>query len=94
VHRTGLPPELSPTGDCQKLPHPDVVVLLECADGAAFLYRITAEGTFGGDTWRATLADGLDQAGYEFALHPSAWVEIPEDVGDPVAYAIQQIRPI
>jgi hypothetical protein len=49
----------------EPMPHPDVVLLEGHADGP-MLYRYTAHGDFGGDTWHETLDDAKRQAVLEY----------------------------
>ena len=71
------------------LPVADVILLVPDTDGGAMLFRYTANGQFGGDTWHATIDDAREQAKFEYdeALEP--WIDVPDDVEDAHAYAIQ-----
>lgn len=72
------------------LPVADVVLIIVDADPGAMLYRYTAHGEFGGDTWHGSLAEARAQAEYEYGdalLEP--WMEVPDDVTDPHHFAVQ-----
>jgi len=46
------------------------------------LYRIAADGEFGGDTWHETLDDVKHQVEWEYQDAVSDWHEIPGAVSD------------
>jgi hypothetical protein len=46
------------------------------------LYRIAADGQFGGDTWHETLDDLNHQVDWEYQGAVSEWNEIPLSVSD------------
>ena len=76
--------------DPSKLPPaPDVILLVGDADGGAMLFRYTAHGEFAGDTWHATVEDAREHAIYDYSDALGDWVEVPIDVEDAHAYAIQ-----
>ncbi len=71
------------------LPLPDVL-LLEASEGSGvMLYRYTAQGEFGGDTWHETIADAKEQAIFEYRDALGRWSEVPADVTDAHAYAVR-----
>jgi len=84
AHTSGFP--LDPA---QMLPFADVVLVVADDDGGAMLFRYTANGEFGGDTWHTTVAEAREQAAFEYddALEP--WIDVPNDVTDAHAFAIQ-----
>jgi hypothetical protein len=84
AHTTGFP--LDPE---KMLPVADVVLIVPDADGSAMLFRYTAHGDFGGDTWHTTVAEAREQAKFEYdeALEP--WIDVPTDIKDAHGYAIQ-----
>jgi hypothetical protein len=84
AHTSGFP--LDPE---KMLPVADVVLVVPDADGGAMLFRYTAHGEFGGDTWHGTVEEAREQAAFEYdeALEP--WIEVPTDIGDAHAFAIQ-----
>ena len=76
--------------DPSKLPPPpDVILLVGDADGGAMLFRYTAHGEFAGDTWHATVEDAREHAIYDYSDALGDWVDVPIDVEDAHAYAIQ-----
>lgn len=88
----GLPPDLADSVDQrQRLPWPRVLVLEEDTEGYS-LYRYTESGEFGGDTWHMTLEDAKHQAAYEFGDRLGSWSEVPEEVADPLSFALQQMK--
>jgi hypothetical protein len=87
-HFRGLPPEL--TGgqdDRERLPGPRVVVIKEDPDGI-FLYRYTEDGSVVGDTWHQSVDEAKEQASFEYGELLNEWREVPSDVSDPVAFAL------
>jgi hypothetical protein len=84
AHTAGYP--LDPA---KMLPVADVVLLVAGGDGGAMLFRYTAHGEFGGDTWHRTPAEAQDQAVYEYGDALGQWVEVPDAVPDAHAYAVQ-----
>jgi hypothetical protein len=44
-----------PIDSSQMLPAPDVVLMIAGPDPGAMLFRYTATGEFGGDTWHPTM---------------------------------------
>jgi hypothetical protein len=71
------------------LPLADVVLVVADESGGAMLFRYTAHGEFGGDTWHATVAEAQEQAAYEYGDALAPWIEVPGDVRDAHAFAIQ-----
>jgi len=71
------------------LPVADVVLLVSDDDTSAMVFRYTAHGEFGGDTFHASIADAkaATDAEYEEALLP--WEEVPGEVGDAHAFAVR-----
>jgi hypothetical protein len=71
------------------LPVADVVLLVSDDGESAMVFRYTAHGEFGGDTFHASIAAAKEeiQAEYEEALLP--WEAVPPDVGDAHAYAMR-----
>lgn len=88
-HFTGLPPELSGGRDTrERLPWPRVL-LIESKNDGIFLNRATKDGAFCGDTWHLSIDDAKAQAESEYGEAMGAWIEVPEDVQDPIAFALQ-----
>ena len=71
------------------LPVADVLLLVASDDPDAMLFRYTAYGEMGGDSWHPTIADAKEQARDEYgdALFP--WEPVPDEVADAHDYAIQ-----
>lgn len=87
THTTGFP--LDPA---KMLPDADVVLLVagEDADApGAMLFRYTAYGEVGGDTWHPTESDAREQAAEEYGDALGAWLDVPDDVTDAHAFAVQ-----
>lgn len=78
-----------PIDPSQMLPAPDVILLVAGADPGAMLFRYTAHGEFGGDTWHASVDSAREQAAYEYDDALGEWVGVPEEVEDAHAYAVQ-----
>ena len=95
THTSGYP--LDPA---KMLPLADVVLLV--AEGepparagqgpgppSAMLFRYTAHGEFGGDTWHPSVAEAREQAAEEYRDALGAWIEVPEGVDDPHVFAVK-----
>jgi len=90
AHHVGLPPDLAGGVDAREQLPSAVVLLIEVKDDGVFLVRFSRERTFAGDTWHQSVADAKEQARYEFGEALSAWVSVPVDVEDAVAFAFAQ----
>jgi hypothetical protein len=86
VERQWAPVTPEPTSP-GSMPPADVLVIDDRPDGI-FLFRCTAAGEFGGDTWHRSVDEAKDQAAYEFGPDVR-WRPIPETESDPVAFAIR-----
>jgi hypothetical protein len=84
AHTAGFP--MDPT---KMLPVADVVLLVADDDEGAMLFRYTTDGEFGGDTWHATVAEAQEQAAYEYGDALIPWIEVPTEVADAHAFAVQ-----
>jgi hypothetical protein len=84
THTTNFP--LDPE---KMLPEADVVLLVADDDPGAMLFRYSAFGEVGGDTWHLTLADAQSQAGEEYGEALGEWVEVPDDITDAHFYAVR-----
>ena len=84
AHTTGFP--LDPE---KMLPTADVVLVVPDEGQGAMLFRYTAHGDFAGDTPHATVGEALEQAAFEYDDALGAWVEVPDEVKDAHAFAIQ-----
>lgn len=72
------------------LPPPDVILLVaDDADPGAMLFRYTVHGEFGGDTWHESVDDAREHAIYDYSDALGDWVDVPVEVEDAHAYAIQ-----
>jgi hypothetical protein len=84
VHTGGFP--LAPD---RMLPDADVVVLVGDGKEGTMLFRYSAHGELCGDTPHSSVAEAERQAATEYgdALFP--WIDVPADVNDAHAFAIQ-----
>lgn len=88
----GFPPELTDDKDQRTLlQYPSVLVIEETTDGF-YLYRYTDKGDFSGETWHPSLKEAKEQAGFEYEDSMGDWREVPENVKDPVEYALSQLK--
>jgi hypothetical protein len=83
-HTMGIP--LDPA---KLLPLPDVLLLESSADSGVMLFRYTIQGESAGDTWHESIADAKEQAIFEYRDALGRWFEVPDDVTDAHAYAVQ-----
>lgn len=84
VHTTGYP--LDPA---KMLPEADVVLLVANDDPGAMLFRYTAYGEVGGDSWHPTAAEAREQASDEYGEALGAWLAVPDEVDDAHAFAVR-----
>jgi len=70
------------------LPPADVLLLVAGPDPDAMLFRYTAYGEMGGDSWHLSLDDAKAQAVGEYGAALMPWEAVPDEVGDAHAYAI------
>jgi hypothetical protein len=84
THTTGYP--LDPA---KMLPPADVVLIIADDDPGVMLFRYTAHGEFGGDTWHPSVSDAQGQAADEYGEALGSWTAVPPDVADPHAYAVR-----
>ena len=52
------------------------------------LFRYTAHGDVGGDTYHATPQEALEQASFEYGDALGEWIAVPDDVVDAHAFAV------
>jgi len=78
-----------PIDPSQMLPPPDVILLIAGDDPGAMLFRYTAHGEFGGDTWHMSPDDAREACIYDYSDALGEWVDVPQEVGDAHAFAIQ-----
>ena len=81
-HYSGTPPEVTDNNNREQMPTASVLVIEDGSDGAFFLYRFSADGRFGGDTWHPNVEEAKEQAVFEFGELLSDWVSIPSDIKD------------
>lgn len=68
---------------------PDAALLLiKTNTEGTFLYRLTNDGSEITDTWHTSVEAAQRQAEFEFGSHLSEWWVVPEDVDDPVSFAL------
>lgn len=84
AHTAGYP--LDPA---KMLPVADVVLLVADADPGAMLFRYTAYGEAGGDTWHATIEEAREQAIEEYADALGEWLEVSDDIDDAHLFAVR-----
>jgi hypothetical protein len=88
-HFIGGPPD-SAHDHRERMPWPRVLIIEANSDRSVALNRFSADGTFAGDTWHATLDEAKDQASYEYEDALSTWREIPNNVTDAVSFALRE----
>lgn len=78
-----------PIDPSKMLPAPDVILLIDDADPGAMLFRYTAHGEFAGDTWHPSVDAAREHAIYDYSDALGEWIDVPDDVANPHAYAVQ-----
>lgn len=71
-----------------RLPSADVLLLVAGGDPDAMVFRYTAYGELGGDSWHPTVAHAQERASEEYGDALLAWEAVPDEVTDAHAYAI------
>jgi hypothetical protein len=84
THTAGFP--LDPA---KMLPVADVLLVVADDDGGAMLFRYTAHGEYGGDTWHPSVSDAKEQATSEYGDALVAWIDVPAEITDAHAFAVQ-----
>ena len=84
VHTGGWP--LAPD---RMLPDADVVVLVGDPREGAMLFRYSAHGELCGDTPHATIEEAEHQASLEYGEALFPWIDVPAEVKDVHAFAVQ-----
>lgn len=85
-HYWGVPPGvLGEDSERTLMPEAEWVVMEMNKDGV-FLIRYSDSGEFGGDTWSPTRELALEVAADEYGLHERDWIEVPDNVADPVGF--------
>ena len=70
-------------------PAPDVILLIAAHTPGAMLFRYTAHGELCGDTPHSTVAEAERQAVIEYGEALFPWLDVPADIADVHAFAIQ-----
>ena len=78
-----------PLDPTKMLPIADVVLLVVGSEPGVMLFRYTAHGDFGGDTYHATPEEALEQASFEYGDALGEWLAVPDDVRDAHSFAVQ-----
>src|SRR5258708_4476685 len=87
----GLPPELAGGRDDRvPLPRPCVLIVQQGSGRGLLMYRYTRDRRCGGDTWHENLEHAQEQAEFEFGDAVGEWRQVPDDVEDPVGFALEQ----
>jgi hypothetical protein len=81
---TGFP--LDPS---KMLPVADVILLVVGKEEGAMLFRYTAHGDFGGDTFHPTAEDAIEQAVFEYGEALGEWLTVPDDIIDAHEFAVR-----
>ena len=85
THTAGYP--LDPS---KMLPLADVVVLIADNDGpGAMLFRYTAHGEAGGDSWHPTVVEARQHAAEEYGDALQSWELVPDDQADAHLFAVK-----
>lgn len=84
VHTAGYPLPVD-----SMLPPADVVLVVSDTGGDAMLFRYSAHGEFCGDTPHSSAAQAQQQAETEYGDSLMPWLDVPEEIGDAHAFAIQ-----
>lgn len=85
VHYLGPPPGLIEGAERVAMPDAAWVVMETNKDGV-FLIRYNEDGEFAGDTWTPTRDLALSVAAEEYGLVEQDWIEVPENITDPVSF--------
>lgn len=78
-----------PLDPSKMLPIADVILLVVDREPGAMLFRYTAHGDFGGDTYHASSEEALEQASFEYGEALGEWLLVPDDVVDAHTFAVQ-----
>ena len=78
-----------PIDSSQVLPAPDVVLMIAGPEPGAMLFRYTAHGELAGDTWHPSVDDAREHAIYDYSDALGEWIDVPGEVEDAHAYAVQ-----
>lgn len=84
VHTAGYP--MDPE---RMLPPADVILLIGDAKDGAMLFRYTSHGELCGDTPHVSITEAVQEAGLEYGEALLDWIDVPPDVEDAHAFAVQ-----
>ena len=85
-HYEGAPPGvLEEDSERTLMPEAEWVVM-EVNKSGVLLIRYSDTGEFGGDTWTLTRELALEVAADEYGLNESDWIEVPDNVTDPIGF--------
>jgi len=79
-------------GSDQPLPLPNVLLIEVEPDGSSQIYRYTAAGEFGGDTWHESERDAQEQLVFEYGAALGQREPIPDEVSDSHGYVVEWVR--
>lgn len=85
-HYEGAPPGVLGEGFERTLMPEANWVIMEANKDGVFLIRYSETGEFGGDTWTLTRELALEVAADEYGLHENDWIEVPDNVADPIGF--------
>jgi hypothetical protein len=77
----GIPPELDPERGWEPMAWPRVLVIHE-SYGQIFVDRLTANGTFAGNTWHKSVEHAKEEAEEEYPMLLGRWVAVPPEIGN------------
>ena len=83
-----VPTGVGPLDAAMLLPAADVLLLIAGREPDAMLFRYTAFGELGGDTWHPTVAEAKEYASHEYGDALLPWEEVPDDVADAHDYVV------
>lgn len=92
-HYHGLPPDLAKDRDSRSEMPIAEALLIEIEPDGVFLFRLSANGEFAGDTWHQSIEEAKTQAEFEFGHGLSNWESVPSDVEDVMAYVRKRAAP-
>ena len=78
-----------PTDPSKMLPVADVVLLMADDDPGAMLFRYTAFGEAGGDSWHPSVEAAEEAAAEEYGEALGAWMDVGDDVEDAHRFAVR-----
>lgn len=78
-----------PMNPDEMLPLPDIVLLVSEDDTSAMVFRYTAHGEFGGDTYHESVEDAKEETEAEYEDALLEWEDVPDDVTDAHAFAVR-----